>query len=117
MSIVKSQTDRVTECLVILDKLKEEVKVPMDNPSIIVLKKRMAHYWREGKMEEDILPLYGFNRNIKYKFPRWSHQFVEMTLRVNKTRGIPDYPADLLEEINKPKTVLEQESILLKEGQ
>ena len=98
----KPQADRVRECLVILKKLTEEVGVPADNPSIVVLKRRMGDYWRTGDLCEDSLPLVGSNRSIVYRFPRWSHQFVEVTLRVNKV-GVQEsaYPPDLLAEINK----------------
>jgi hypothetical protein len=94
----KSQADRIKECITILKKLTDEVGVEADNPSIVVLKRRMGHYWRDGKLQEDTLPLYGYNRVIIYKFPKWAHQDVEVTLRVNNLRNQP-LPQDLMEEL------------------
>lgn len=94
--IEKPQTDRITECLVLLQKL-AELGVTSENPSVRVLKKRMAQYWREGLKEEGSIPLVGSNRSMMYTFPKWSHQFVDVTLRVNKLT--PTYPPDLVAEI------------------
>ena len=99
MKIEKPQSDRIKECITILKKLTDEVGIPPENPSICVLKKRMGQYWRDGKGYEDSLPLVSSNRSIIYKLPKWSHQFVEVTLRVNK--GSPVYPPDLEEELLK----------------
>lgn len=87
--------------MTILKKLTDDVGVDSQNPSIRVLKKRMAQYWRDGKLYEDKLPLWGYDRSIIYKFPRWAHQEIEVTLRVNKIRD-PPIPADLEEELAKP---------------
>lgn len=78
----KPQTDRVRECLAILSKIINDLEIPPDNPSIVLLKKRMGTYWRDGRLQEDKIPLVGSNRYIMYRFPRWSHQIVEITLRV-----------------------------------
>jgi len=96
--VEKTQTERITECMTILKKLTDEVGIDAQNPSIRVLKKRMAVYWRDGKLQEDKLPLYGYDRSIIYKFPKWSHQIVEVTLRVNTTRH-PPLPSDLVAEL------------------
>ena len=100
VKIEKPMADRITECMAILKKLVEEVGVDAQNPSIRVLKKRMAQYWRDGKLQEDKLPLWGYDRSILYKFPRWSHQIVEVTLRVNVRD--PQLPPDLEEELRRP---------------
>ena len=95
----KPQEKRIQECLVILKKLTDEVGIPATNPSIRTLKKRMGQYWRDGKLQEDALPLFGYNRMIAYKLPKWTHQDVELTLRINNI--IPrSYPADLQAEID-----------------
>lgn len=79
--VEKSQTDRIQESLAILSKLQHDLEIPADNISIRVLKKRMAKYWRDGLYQEDRIPLIGSDRYILYKFPRWAHQIVEITLR------------------------------------
>jgi hypothetical protein len=79
--IEKPQTDRVQECLAILSKLQHDLDVPSDNISIRVLKKRMTKYWHDGRLQEDKIPLIGSDRYILYRFPRWAHQIVEITLR------------------------------------
>lgn len=107
--IEKPQTDRVIECMAILKKLTEEVGIPADNPSIRVLKKRMGNYWRDGKTQEDVLPLHGYDRNIVYKFPHWSHQFVDLTLKVRPGVNPPRYPADLELEVHGPPTPADPE--------
>ena len=107
----KPQTDRVIECMAILKKLTEEVGIPSDNPSIRVLKKRMGVYWRDGKTQEEVLPLHGYNRNIVYKFPHWSHQFVDLTLKVRPGVNPPRYPADLELEVHGPQPSLEEKTI------
>jgi len=96
---LKPQEKRIHECLVILKKLTDEVGIPATNPSIRTLKKRMGEYWRDGKLQEDALPLFGYNRMIAYKLPKWAHQDVELTLRINNI--VPrSYPADLQAEID-----------------
>jgi len=94
----KTQAERITECMTIYKKLTNEVGIPAANPSVIVLKKRMAQYWRDGKLYEGSLPLVCYDRIIIYRFPRWADQKVEVTLRVTKNEN-PVYPADLEEEI------------------
>jgi len=77
----KEQQERVRECMVILKKITDDLDIDTNNPSIQVLKKRMAKYWRDGLFQEDRIPLVGSNRYILYTFPRWGHQIVEITLR------------------------------------
>ena len=96
--VEKTQAERITECMTILKKLTNDVGIPAANPSVVVLKKRMAQYWRDGKLYEDKLPLVMYDRIIMYKFPRWADQQVEVTLRVTKNKN-PTYPPDLEEEI------------------
>lgn len=79
--VEKPQADRVSECLAILSKLQHDLEIPADNISIRVLKKRMTKYWHDGLLQEDRIPLVGSDRYILYKFPRWAHQIVEITLR------------------------------------
>ena len=81
-AVEKPQSDRVRECLAILSKIINDLEIPPDNPSIRLLKKRMGTYWRDGRLQEDKIPLVGANRYVMYRFPRWSHQIVEITLRV-----------------------------------
>jgi hypothetical protein len=94
----KSQANRVKECITILKKLTNDVGIDSNNPSIVVLKKRMGQYWRDGKTQEDTLPLFGYDRMILYKLPKWAHQDVELTLRVSSVRH-PPLPPDLEEEL------------------
>lgn len=98
----KTQAERITECMTILRKMTGELGILASNPSIIVLKKRMAQYWRDGKLYEDKLPLYGYDRYIVYRFPQWANQEVEVTLRVSKTKNM-SIPPDLEEEIRVPR--------------
>lgn len=100
VKVEKPTSERISECMAILKKLVDEVGIDAQNPSIRVLKKRMAQYWRDGKLQEDKLPLWGYDRSILYKFPRWSHQIVEVTLRVNAIA--PQLPPDLEEELQRP---------------
>jgi hypothetical protein len=93
----KPQTDRIQECIAILSKLQHDLEIPADNISIRVLKKRMAKYWRDGAYCEDRIPLVGSDRYILYKFPRWSHQIVEITLRKARIT-FHSAPSDLLAE-------------------
>lgn len=94
----KSQEKRISECLAILKRLTEEVGVPASNPTIRTLKKRMSVYWRDGKLQEDSLPLFGYNRSVMYKLPKWEHQEVEVTLRINNFT-VRKHPEDLQTEI------------------
>jgi len=98
--IEKAQAERITECMTILKKLTNDVGISAANPSVVVLKKRMAQYWRDGKLYEDKLPLVAYDRIIMYKFPRWADQQVEVTLRVTKNKHSV-YPSDLEEEIHR----------------
>ena len=96
--VEKSQTDRVQECVTILRKITHDLEIPDTNPSIILLKKRMGAYWRDGTLQEDRIPLVGSNRYILYRFPRWAHQIVEITLRAG-TITHQALPSDLAAEI------------------
>lgn len=95
--VEKSQTDRVNECLAILSKLQNDLEIPADNISICVLKKRMTKYWHDGCLQEDRIPLVGSDRYILYKFPRWAHQIVEITLRKSAIT-FHSAPSDLVAE-------------------
>jgi len=105
--VEKTQAERITECMTILKKLTNEVGIDAQNPSIRVLKTRMAQYWRDGKTYEDRLPLWGYDRSILYKFPRWANQEVEVTLRVNKIKH-PQLPLDLEEELRRGTSSVSQ---------
>jgi hypothetical protein len=94
----KGQSARITECLNVLTKLEDELKVPKENPSIRLLRKRMATYWKDGKTQEERIPLVNSNRNIVYKFPRWAHQEVEVLLRVSPLT-FTELPAALAAEL------------------
>ena len=94
----KSQEKRISECLAILKRLTDEVGIPASNPTIRTLKKRMSVYWRDGKLQEDSLPLFGYNRSVMYKLPKWEHQEVEVTLRINNFT-VRKHPEDLQTEI------------------
>ena len=94
----KSQEKRISECLAILKRLTEEVGIPASNPTIRTLKKRMSVYWRDGKLQDDSLPLFGYNRSVMYKLPKWAHQEVEVTLRINNFT-VRKHPDDLQAEI------------------
>jgi hypothetical protein len=94
----KSQEKRISECLAILKRLTDEVGIPASNPTIRTLKKRMSVYWRDGKLQEDSLPLFGYNRSVMFKLPKWEHQEVEVTLRINNFT-VRKHPEDLQEEI------------------
>ena len=94
----KSQEKRISECLAILKQLTDEVGIPASNPTIRTLKKRMSVYWRDGKLQEDSIPLFGYNRSVMFKLPKWEHQEVEVTLRTNNFT-VRKHPLDLQEEI------------------
>jgi len=99
--VEKPVADRVKECITILRKITDELHISEENPTIRVFKKRMAQYWRDGKVQEEKIPLIGYNRIILYKFPKWSHQEVEVTLRVHNIQH-PSLPPDLEEELRGP---------------
>jgi hypothetical protein len=94
----KSQEKRISECLAVLKRLTEEVGIPASNPTFRTLKKRMSVYWRDGKLQDDSLPLFGYNRSVMFKLPKWAHQEVEVTLRVNNFT-VRKHPEDLQMEI------------------
>jgi hypothetical protein len=101
--IEKPVGDRIKECITILKKITDELHISEENPTIRVFKKRMAQYWRDGKAQNEKIPLIGYNRIILYTFPKWSHQQVEVTLRVHNVQH-PSLPADLEEELKGPAT-------------
>lgn len=101
--IEKPVADRIKECITILKKITDELHISEENPTIRVFKKRMAQYWRDGKLQNEKIPLIGYNRIILYTFPKWSHQQVEVTLRVHNVQH-PSLPPDLEEELKGPAT-------------
>lgn len=91
----KSQKDRVQECLLLLAQLRADpnIRISEHNPSLALLRQRMATYWRDGKRMEDRIPIQGTNRSFIYVFPRWADQYVEITLRVDMHfhRELPEH--------------------------
>jgi hypothetical protein len=101
----KEKNDRISECLAILKKIINELQIDRNNPSILILKKRMLQYWEDGKLQEDRIPLLGSNRYILYCFPHWSHQIVEITLRASRIHHSRLSP-ELLAEITPQSSTL-----------
>jgi hypothetical protein len=99
--IPKPQSKRVSECIAILTKLTDELKIPAENPSVRLLMKRMTTYWTDGKTQEDRIPLVGSNRYIMYRFPRWAHQNVDAILRVGAISHF-QLPSNLQAELECP---------------
>lgn len=98
MPTEKPQAERISECVAILRQISDDLQIPSENPSIRLLKKRMATYWREGGLMEDRIPLVDSNRYILYRFPRWAHQIVEITMRVGRLTH-SQLPSDLAAEL------------------
>lgn len=94
----KSPQARLHECNVILGKLIEQVKVPESNLSVIILKKRMARWVQDGRLQEDRIPLLNSDRVILYRLPKWAHQQAEVTLR-KSLLTYHQLPADFLAEV------------------
>jgi len=96
--VPKPQSERAKECLNVLGKIVDELKIPADHPSVALLNKRMLQYVDDGKTSEERIPLVGSNRYILYHFPRWAHQQVEVILRVSRITHAqlpPDLEAEL----------------------
>jgi hypothetical protein len=114
IKVAKPQAERIKECIVILRKLITELEIPAENPSIKLLTKRMSDYWREGKYAEDRIPLVNSDRYILYRFPKWSYEIVEVTLR--KGHILHTAPSDaMLDEIEagqKEVRSVEMDSLL-----
>lgn len=110
----KPQADRIKECIVILRKLITELDIPAENPSIKLLTKRMADYWRDGKCLEDRIPLVNSDRYILYRLPRWTHQIVEVTLRKGHVlhTGLTDAMIDEIEAGQKEVKSMDYASLL-----
>lgn len=98
--VEKSKQERAKECVVILHKIIKELELSADNPGIQLLAKRMADYagTESCRCVEDRIPLVGSDRYIVYRFPRWSHQVIEVVLR----KGVIEhtvFPSELAEEV------------------
>ena len=110
----KPQADRIKECIVILRKLITELEIPAENPSIKLLTKRMSDYWREGKYAEERIPLVNTDRYILYRFPRWAHEIVEVTLRKGLVlhTGLTDALLDEIEQGQKEVQSMDYASLI-----
>ncbi len=98
--VLKPQEERVSECLEVLKKLIDELGVSAENPSIKLFKKRMNDYWRDGKYQNERIPLVGTNRYIMYEFPKWAHKKVEVMLHVGHVRLMfRELPSNLAAEL------------------
>lgn len=99
----KSQKERVEECVLLLSQLRADtnIRISEHNPSLALLKRRMAIYWREGRLMEDRIPIQGTNRSFIYRFPRWADQYVEITLKVDHYfhRELPTYLQEELMDV------------------
>lgn len=98
MRVPKSKDARIDECIKILKKMSDELDIPLENPGVAVLKKRMSEYWEHGRLEEERIPLVGSNRYILYRFPHWAHEQVEVVLRVGRITH-QRLPASLVAEL------------------
>ena len=96
----KGQKERVEECVLLLSQLRADpnIRLSEHNPSLALLKRRMATYWREGRLMEDRIPIQGTNRSFIYRFPRWADQYVEITLKADH-HFHRELPAHLQEEL------------------
>jgi hypothetical protein len=97
---VKSQTDRIQECVLLLAQLRADphICISEQNPSLMLLKRRMATYWRDGRLMEDRIPIQGTNRSFIYRFPRKADQYVEITLKADVLTH-RELPANLQAEL------------------
>lgn len=111
---VKPQAERIKECIVILRKIITELEIPAENPSVKLLTKRMSDYWRDGKYAEDRIPLVNSDRYILYRFPKWAHEIVEVTLRKGLVlhTALSDALLDEIEAGQKEVRSVEMESLL-----
>jgi hypothetical protein len=98
LRIPKPQQERVRECLVVIKKIVDDLGIPLEHPSVALLKKRMSRYWEDGKLQEDRIPLVGSNRYILYRFPHWAHQQVEVLMRVGRITH-HQLPSNLVAEL------------------
>lgn len=97
---LKPTQDRIVECVSLLKQLNEKYGIPLENPSIKILNKRMAAYYKFFDAEASVnnpiegsIPLVSSNRTIYYRFPLRSDKFVEIWLKVDS--GERQYPEDL----------------------
>ena len=97
---LKSQTDRIQECVLLLAQLRADphIRISDQNPSLMLLKRRMATYWRDGRLMEDRIPIQGTNRSFIYRFPRKADQYVEITLKADVLMH-RELPANLQAEL------------------
>ena len=99
----KPQKERVEECVLLLTQITGDphIRISEHNPSLVLLKRRMATYWREGRLMEDRIPIQGTNRSFVYRFPRWADQYVEITLKLDHHfhRQLPEHLQDELMDI------------------
>ncbi len=106
--IIKSQHNRVNECIEILKKITDDLNIDRNNPSVQILKKRMLKYWHDGTPQNGRIPLLGSNRSFLYSFPKWEHEIVEITLRtgpIHFQRLPSGLEEELLEQMNNaPKS-------------
>lgn len=97
---LKPTQDRIVECVTLMKQLNEKYGIPLDNPSMKCLNKRMAAYYKfydaEASIDNPIegsIPLVSSNRTIFYRFPLRSDKFVEIWLKVDSGERV--YPEDL----------------------
>ena len=105
--IPKPEAERAKECLNVLSKIVDDLKIPTENPSVALLNKRMLEYVNHGKNSEERIPLVGSNRYIIYRFPRWAHQQVEVVLRVGRVTH-DQLPPDLEAELHTSSSSVTQ---------
>lgn len=95
----KTRDARFTECNAIIAKMIEELQIPEHNESVRLLNNRMSVYIDSGRFAEDRIPLINSNRYIMYRFPKWEHEQVEVTLRVGLLTHY-QLPPDLAAELD-----------------
>jgi len=103
----KLQSQRASECIAILKQIRDDLKIPDTNPSIRLLKKRMEKYIRDGKNQQDRIPLVNSDRFILYRLPRRADEIVEVTMRVGRV-NYQQLPSDLAAELEGQRNSVQQ---------
>jgi hypothetical protein len=78
----KSRTDRILEVVNVMKSLRDDLKIPLDHPSVVELKKVLDVWIEDGKTNDVTVNFSDFGRMAEVNCPSRSDKSLEVKLRV-----------------------------------
>ncbi len=78
----KERTDRILEVVNVIKSLRDDLKIPLDHPSVVELKRVLNQWIEDGKTNEVTVDFRDFGRMAEVCCPCRADKSLEVKLRV-----------------------------------